>query len=428
MKVSLENLVVIHLTATAIYTVVGCVSACGNKIQIKAVGIAKSEYFVGGRVTHREKLVSSIKQSVRDAEEMANVRIYSAGVSFATPELISNNRGETVEVLGEKVDYADMARVLSQAKTNITPENYYVVHHSHQFAWLDDGEPISDAIGLTAKNLAVSYHLMSMPTNSLGDIYNLFQSCNIHMEYPIFDVVSSAEYALMAEEKQNGVCLIDIGTHSTSICVYKGKVLVFTACIPMGGSTVTTDIARELNISMAEAERLKRNFATLNTTDISKDNFLDVTSITGEKSVVSHYRLVEVAKARYDAIFDAVQEKMFEQSIDHGFTRDGVVLTGGASSIKGIRSYLKRRWQTLVHISNLNPKIVPYTQNMSEDNLKYLKLVIQDRVLHTAFGAMIYATSEQFNLNQKSDELARPKVSKVKKVLDSIFGAFKNLA
>ena len=423
MKTPLENKVVIHLTATAVYTVVACPSGHDGRILIKAVSAVKCDHFVEGRIIHREKVMASIRKSVREVEEMVNVRVHTACVSFATPELLSGNYKGQVAVRDGVIDYVDMARALNLAKSNALSSTHYLMNYSQQFAWIDgSSEPITDAIGLSAEELVVSYHLMMMPTESLNDIYNLLKSCDIVPEFVIFDAVSAAEYSLITEERLGGVCLVDIGTYSTSVCVYRENILIFTACIAMGGHSVTMDIASELGISMGEADRLKREQVYLSEVP-GREIFVDVT-VNGNKSVVSKYRLFEVAKARYDAIFTEIDKRLAEQRISHAFLESGVVLTGGAAQVKGIIPYLRHYWRTPVHYSNQNPKIGIYTQDMKDDHLHYLRLVLQDKNVHTAFGTLIYSQSEQYSLNQKSDENYEPASGFLHKV-GAFFDAFK---
>lgn len=258
-----ENLVVVHLSATAVYVVIGNVVSAKD-IRIMGVGQVKNNDFYQGQIKHRERLQGAIRQAIQEAEDTANCRVHSVWLTLATPELLSKNSAGDVRVEDEVVRAQDMVQALSNAKSQDLSPDYYLMHCCQQGIYIDNQAfMVDDAIDMVAHNITVMYHMMMMPVSSRQNIQKLLQSCDVGIDHIVFDAVTSAEYSLMPDERQQGVCLVDIGASTTSICVYKENKLIFTHCIATGSHEVTMDISADVGISMIEAERLKKRTVRL---------------------------------------------------------------------------------------------------------------------------------------------------------------------
>lgn len=407
-----ENLVVIHLSASAVYAVIGQIVSASD-IRIMGVGQVSNNDFFQGQIRHRDRLKSVIRQAIQDAEDMANCRVHSVWLTLSTPELVSKNSAGNVVIEDEQVQTKDIVRALSLAKSKDMPNNYYLMHHCQQGIYVDDQDTmVDDAIGMYADNISVMYHLMMMPVASRQNIQKLLQDCDVSIDHMLFDAVSSAEYSLMMEEREQGICLIDIGASTTSVCVYKENKLIFTGCVPQGGLMVTMDISAELNLSMVEAEKLKKNFGTVDVTSVDPSQFRTITPIGGDEVTVNIHNLAEIIAARYVEIFNAA----FGQVIDAGlidYLDRGVVLSGGGSSVRGIIPFSKKLLNLPVYLTNPHTAISAYSHGEDDETFKLLSRQVGERALQTAFGALLYSQSEQFRRSEKSspEALAQSKVS-----------------
>lgn len=351
----------------------------------------------------------AIRQSIREAEEMANVRVMTAMMCFTSPELFSDNGTGEVYVLGETIGNHHMARALANAKKRFIPDKYYLAQFVPQMIWLDDEYyTVKNAIGMTnITKLSANYHLMSMPVQSLNNLYAVFKDCDVLVDGIIFDMVAGAYHSLMADEKQRGVLFVDIGAKSTSVCLYKDNTLIFTTCIAMGGDDVTMDIAAELSLPLAEAERLKHYYASLQLKEEDKQSFIDI-KIDEQAGVVHRYRLLQITKARYDLIFGKLSELLAEQGLSKAFFEAGVVLAGEAVQIRGMVPYLKRHWGVPVHLANANPAIGVATRRLNDDQLLQLSAELKRRTLQTALGAMLYHIDDEFRHQERIYESEEP--------------------
>jgi cell division protein FtsA len=285
---------------------------------------------------------------------------------------------------------------------------------------------VDDAIEMVAKNITVLYHMMMMPVASRQNIQKLLQSCDVGIDHIVFDAVTSAEYSLMSEERQQGVCLVNIGASTTSICVYKENKLIFTHCIASGSHEVTMDISADVGISMIEAERLKKSHGTVDTNSIDPSAFfLFKPQGSNDEINIGIYNLARIIEARFIQIFTEVARQLHEADLI-GFIDRGIVLTGGGSTIKGMVPFAKKLLKMPVVMSNTHPAISAFNHFDNEDTFKQLNAQINDRAYHTAFGALLYSQSEQFRHSEQSEPEAIQE-SRVKGTFQRVGQRFTNI-
>ncbi|WP_019671734.1 cell division protein FtsA [Psychrobacter lutiphocae] len=404
-----ENLLaVIHLSATAVYVVVGDVVAV-NDIRIKGVGRVSNEDFQQGQIKHFDRLKSAIRQAITEAEEMANCRIHSAWLTLSTPELKSYNVSGVVELdpLNDEdtVEIRHIVNALTKAKEGVLQSTHYLMHHCQQGILLDDqANMVDDAIGMHACKVNVMYHLMMMPVASRQNIQKLIQACDVSIDHVLFDAVSIAEYGLSKEDRQQGVCLIDIGASTTSVCIYCDNKLVFTYCIEEGGHKVTMDISAELGITMAAAEKLKIEQGTVDVNSADPGRFFTAPN-TGtdedEGVTLSPLELAQIIEARYIELYRIIFQKLSDEGL-MDYLQGGVILAGGGSQISGMISFSKRLLNMPVHFITPHAAITAYNYfDENDDKFKALNRWVANRSLQTSFGALLYSQSEQFKYSEK---------------------------
>jgi len=398
-----ENLVVVHLSATAVYVVIGSVVSAKD-IRILGVGKVKNSDFYQGQIKHRERLQGAIKQAIQEAEDTANCRVHSVWLTLATPELSSKNSSGEVQVEDDVVRAKDMVQALSNAKSRDLPSDYYLMHCCQQGIYVNDQDFIvDDAIETMAHNITVMYHMMMMPVSSRQNIQKLLQSCDVGIDHIVFDAVTSAEYSLMSDERQQGVCLVDIGASTTSICVYKENKLIFTHCIATGSHEVTMDISADFGISMIEAEKLKKTHGTVDIHSVDPSSFfLFKPQGTGDEINIGIYNLARIIEARYIQIFTEVARQLYEAELI-GYIDKGIVLTGGGSTIKGMIPFAKKLLKMPVVMTNIHPAISAHNHFDNDESFKQLNTQVNDRAYQTAFGTLLYSQSEQFRRSEKSE-------------------------
>lgn len=423
-----DIIVVIHLTATAVHTVIGQVYHAQD-IRIIGLSSVKNYDFAQGIIRHRERLKAAIKQSILEAEDMANCRVNSVWLSFSTPELTSVNSAGEVKIANDMVQAQDIVAALTDAKSKHLRDDQYLMHYAQQGIALDDNvDMIDDAIGMQANQLMVLYHLMMMPVRSRQNLQQLLQDCDVSIDQMLFDAVSTAEYGLLPEERYHGVCLIDIGSSTTSICVYREDKLVYTHCFAEGGHHATLDISMLLDVTVAEAETMKKVHASVDRQGIDPSQFFSVKrSQYNDEKTINMQELLEIVEARYLSILDNVKQALDQEGLSE-FLQQGYVITGGGAEMRGLLPLAKLVFANKVHKVNQHSAITPYTPFIDDDaKIRHMAALIGQRQYQTAFGTLLYSQSDAFHHSEKSspDALAqagvKQKLSQVSKLLKRFF-------
>lgn len=417
--------VVIHISSTAVCTVVGQFENKGldTVLKIAAVGMAHTDAFFGGRVDNREHLLSAIYKSVHEASDMASLQILSASLCIASPSMQSRNMCEDIVinnanrmVMPEHIYQANQAMVAKIAQEDRTP-----FHMIRQLIFLDDYY-VQDAKGLMTDQISVSNHVIDMPSHHFEQMIGLVERDELHVEFGIFDGIAGAQYALSEEEKQAGVCFIDIGAGTTKVCVYKDGILIYTHCLEMGGLTVDMDIAKECNIPLLDAESFKRQEGTLDFKKYSLASVVTYKKATKDEKTMLRRELNQIIKARYRNIFDEIIQHM-DYSLLSGLDA-GLVLAGGGAMMDGLLDFARNHIGIKARMMTVNPNIKLSPERLSDDDIKLLGKHLSDNTLHTALGALLYMNSSQFARDQQIQELPKAKTSWLSERIKAISAYF----
>ncbi|WP_066801371.1 cell division protein FtsA [Moraxella oblonga] len=399
---------VIHLSSTAVYTAVGYFDDHHKKTKIMAIGIANTDAFFGGQIINRQHLLSAIHRSVRDAMDMAGLELFDVGLSFANAGMKSFNAVEDAYVMGDGTHHAsgqlisneDIRVTLERAKFALVGKQQSALQLCVQFVSLDGKQLVEDAIGMRANQISIGYHMMGIPTSYYEQMSDLLRSNNLEMYPSLFDGVVSAEYVLTDEEKERGVCFIDIGAGTTSVCLYNKGILLHSQCIDIGGQLVDMDIASELRISLLEAETLKKQHGSAYAQNRPKGEFITLKKRSGGELTVNVYELASIIEARYQELFT----RIFQEVIDAGlidFMEAGVVLAGGATQMNDLPTLIKHTFNVPVRAMTINKQIEVCAKHLSDDNIKLLRNHLKDAKLHSVIGALMYQFSERYRQDER---------------------------
>lgn len=399
---------VIHLSSTAVHTAVGYFDDHHKKTKIMAVGIANTDAYFGGQIINRQHLLSAIHRSVRDAMDMAGLELFDVGLSFANANMTSFNAVEEAYVMGDGTHHVsgqvigeeDIRNALDRAKFALTGKQQSALQLCVQFVSLDGKQLVEDAVGMRANQISLGYHMMGVPTTYYEQMVDLLHSNNLEVYPTLFDGVVSAEYALTDEEKERGVCFIDIGAGTTSVCLYNKGILLHSQCIEVGGQLVDMDIASELRISLLEAETLKKQHGSAFAHNRPKGEFITLKKRSGGELTVNIYELASIIEARYQELL----AQIFQGMVDAGLTdfmEAGVVLAGGASQMTDLPTLIKQYFNVNVRTVTVNKHVDVCVKHLSDDNIKLLRNHLKDTKLHSVIGALMYQFSERYRQDER---------------------------
>jgi cell division protein FtsA len=309
-------------------------------IEIIGVGEAPSTGLRKGVITDLEETVRAIESATERAERMAGVHISHVYVGITGEHVRSSNSRGVVATSGEdrEVVSGDVRRVVEASRIiDVTPDRQ-IVHALPRHFTVDGQEGVTDPVGMSGSRLEVDTHVVTGGTSFINNVLKCVHRAGLETAGLVFEPLASSAATLLPEEKHVGVVLLDIGGGTTDIAVYSGGGAVHTSTLPIGGNVLTNDIALGLKTTFAEAERVKREFASAGHDEGAATEPFVVRTLDGRSiREVTPAQLRAIVMPRLIEIFRLARAQVAER-----VTRDvllaEVVLTGGGAHLAGIES------------------------------------------------------------------------------------------
>ncbi|NNF62142.1 MAG: cell division protein FtsA, partial [Gammaproteobacteria bacterium] len=282
-----------------------------------------------------ESTVQSIQRAVEEAELMAGCEIHSVYTGIAGSHVRSLNSHGIVAIRDKEVSSGDVDRVIDAARAVAIPADQKVLHILPQEFIIDHQEGIREPVGMSGVRLEAKVHMVTGADSAAQNIVKCVQRCGLEVDDIVLEQLASSYAVLTEDEKELGVCLVDIGGGTTDLAVFAGGAIQHTAVIPIAGDQVTNDIAVSMRTPTHHAEEIKVRYACALGQLANPDETIEVPSV-GDRPPrrLARQTLAEIVEPRYEELFCLIQEELrrsgFEELIAAGY-----VLTGGTSKMEG---------------------------------------------------------------------------------------------
>jgi cell division protein FtsA len=329
-----KMLVGLDIGTSKVLCVVGELHGDGT-IEVLGAGSCKSTGMKKGVVVNIESTVQSIQRAVEEAELMAGCQIHSVYAGIAGSHIRSLNSHGIVAIRDQEVELNDIERVIDAARAVAIPADQKILHVLPQEYVVDTQEGVKEPLGMSGVRLEAKVHLVTCAVTAAQNIEKCINRCDLQVEEVILEQLASSYAALTDDERELGVCLVDIGGGTTDIAVFTEGAIRHTANIPIAGDQVTNDIAMALRTPTPYAEELKINYAYALTQMASGEETIKVSSV-GDRPPrdLSRQALAEVVEPRYDELFTLVQAELRRSGYED-LIAAGIVLTGGTAKMQG---------------------------------------------------------------------------------------------
>ena len=306
-----------------------------NKLEIIGIGSHPARGMKKGVVVNIESTVQSIQRAVEEAELMAGCQIHSVFAGIAGSHIRSLNSHGTVAIRDKEVTQGDLDRVLDAARAVHFPGDQQLLHVLPQEFIIDNQEGIREPIGMSGVRLEAKVHLITGAVSAAQNITKCIERCGLIVDGIILEQMASSYSVLEQDEKELGVCIVDIGGGTTDIAVFIDGAIRHTAVIPIAGDQVTNDIAVALRTPTQYAEEIKIKYACALTQLAREDETIEVPSV-GDRPPrqLARQTLAEVVEPRYEELLMLVQAELRRSGFEEMLAA-GVVLTGGSSKMEG---------------------------------------------------------------------------------------------
>jgi len=320
-------------------------------MEVIGIGSHPSRGLRKGAVVDIESTVQSIQRAVEEAELMAGCQIQSVCAGIAGSHIRSFNSHGIVAIRNREVAPGDIERVLDAARAVAIPADQRILHVLAQEFIIDQQDGIRDPIGMAGVRLEANVHMVSGATAAVQNIVKCVQRCNLHVDDIVLQQLASAEAVLLSDEKDLGVCLVDIGGGTTDIAVFVDGAVQHTAVIPIAGDQVTNDIAVALRTPTHHAEEIKVRYACALTQLANPEESIEVPSV-GDRPPrrLARQTLAEVVEPRYEELFSLIQAELRRSGFLEKVAAGGVVLTGGSSRMEGVIDLAEEVFHTQVRL------------------------------------------------------------------------------
>lgn len=409
-QVQQKNMVVgLDIGTSKIVTIVAEVDGDGH-IEIVGLGSCPSHGLKKGVVVNIDSTVQSIKRAVEEAELMAGCRIHSVHAGIAGSHIQSMNSHGIVAVRDREVTHTDIDRVIDAAQAVAIPQDQRILHVLPQEYVVDFQEGIREPVGMSGVRLEAKVHLVTGAVNAAQNIERCIERCDLQVDDLVLEQLASSYSVLTDDERELGVCMVDIGGGTTDIAIFTEGAIRHTAVIPIAGDQVTNDIAMALRTPTQHAEKIKIKYACALTQLAKADETIKVPSV-GERPPrdLSRQALAEVVEPRYDELFTLIQSELRRSGFED-LVAAGIVLTGGTAKMEGVVELAEEIFHMPVRLAR------PHGVSGLQD-------VINNPVYSTSVGLLLHAVKQQENRALKKLDENQEKTS-FSRIKDWIKGNF----
>ncbi len=399
-----QMIVGLDIGTSKIVAIVAEISIDGD-VEVIGMGTHPSYGLKKGVVINIETTVASIKAAVSEAEQMAGVQIRSVFAGIAGSHIKSMNSHGIVAIKDGEVDAEDIERVMDAAKAIAIPPDQQILHVLSQEYIIDQQDGIRQPLGMAGVRLEAKVHLVTGAISATQNIAKCVEHCGLVVEEVVLEQLASSYSVLTPDEKDLGVCLVDIGGGTTDIAVFHEGAIRHTAVIPVAGDQVTNDIAVAFRTPTQFAEDIKVRYACALRQLTSADDMIEVPGV-GDRPArrLARQTLAEVVEPRYDELLTLVHAELRRSGFEE-LCAAGVVLTGGSSKMEGVVELAEEIFHMPVRLG------VPI-------NVTGMDEIVRNPIHATGVGLLLAGRANRLNPQANSPVNTKSQQSVLKRMTD----------
>ena len=344
-----------------------------GQLEIISLGSYPSSGLKKGVVVNIEATTDAIKKAVEQAQSIQEDKIKSIYVGVAGSHIKSIKSQGIVGIKDKEVKPFDIEKVIESASSVSIPSDQEVLHVLPQEYVIDDQDGIKEPLGMSGVRLEARVHLVTCSNSALRNIEKCVKNCGLSVDGFVLEQLASSYSILSDDEKDLGVCLVDIGGGTTDIAIFNAGSIVHTGVIPIAGDQVTSDIAQALRTPTPQAEEIKQKHGCSVAEFTNDDESIEVPGVGGRPPrELSRRSLAEIIEPRYVELFELIKAEISRNGFDDKIPA-GIVFTGGTSKIEGVVELAESIFQTSVRLG------VP-------NNFVGMERVLQNPIYSTSIG------------------------------------------
>ncbi len=332
----------LDIGTTKICAVVGRKNEFG-KLEVLGMGKAESDGVIRGIVTNIDKTVNAIEKAVREAENKSGIDIRVVNVGIAGQHIKSSiHHGSiTRNSNDEEITIEDINRLTNDMYRIVIPPGSEIIHVMPQDYIVDYEEGIKDPVGMSGVKLEADFHIITAQTNAINNINKCVRRAGLQIENLILEPLASSMAVLSDEEKEAGICLVDIGGGTTDIAIFHDNIIRHTAVIPFGGNIITSDIKQGCMVMQHQAELLKTKFGKAIAEEANPNEIVSIPGLRNRApKEISIKNLAHIIEARMEEIIELAHTEIITSGFENRLA-GGIVITGGGSQLNSLKQLVE---------------------------------------------------------------------------------------
>lgn len=361
-----EIIVGLDIGTTKIVAIVGKKNEFG-KLEVLGMGRAVSDGVIRGIVTNIDKTIHAIEKAVQEASDASGIDIRVVNVGIAGQHIRSTiQHGSIIRDSEDEISTEDINRLTSDMYRMVIPPGSQIIHVMPQDYIVDYEDGIQDPVGMSGVRLEADFHIITAQTNAINNINKCVQRAGLEIDNLILEPLASSLSVLGEEEKQAGVCLVDIGGGTTDVAVFHDGIIRHTAVIPFGGNIITSDIKHGCMVMEHQAELLKTKFGKAISEEASPNEIVSIPGLRNRPpKEISVKNLAHVIEARMEEIIEMVHTEIVTSGY-HKKLAAGIVATGGGSQLTNLS-------QLFEYMTGLDARIGHPNEHLGKSKIEAVK-------------------------------------------------------
>jgi cell division protein FtsA len=380
-SVDREMIVALDIGTAQCKAVVGEITP-SNQLSIVGVGTHTTRGMDRGGVNDLNLVMQSVQRAINEAELMADCQVSSVYLGISGKHIRCQNESGMVPIGDTEVTADDVASVIHAAKSVPISAERRMLHVLPQEFSVDMQEGIKSPVGMSGVRMEAKAHIITCANDMAKNIEKCAERCGLKVDQLIFSALASSYAVLTEDEKELGVCVVDMGGGTIDISIYTNGAVRHTAVVPVAGNQVTSDIAKIFRTPLSHAEDIKVQYGCALRSMVGQEENIEVPSVGGRPArSMSRQTLAEVIEPRYQELFELVLEEINSSGLEEQIAA-GVVLTGGAAKIEGAVEFAEDVFQMPVRLGH-------------PMQVTGLKDYVQDPAYASVVGLLLYGQESQ---------------------------------
>lgn len=394
----------LDIGTTKICAIVGRKNEYG-KLEVLGMGKAVSDGVIRGIVTNIDKTINAIEKAVTEAENQAGINIKVVNVGIAGQHIKSaiHHGSITRASTDEEITVEDVNRLTNDMYRIVIPPGSEIIHVMPQSYTIDYEEGIKDPVGMSGIKMEADFHIITAQTNAINNIYKCVKRANLEIENLILEPLASSLSVLSDEEKEAGICLVDIGGGTTDLAIFHENIIRHTEVIPFGGNIITNDIKQGCGVLEPQAELLKTRFGKAISEEASPNEIVSIPGLKGRPpKEIAVKNLAHVIEARMEEIVEMVHSQIILSGYENKLA-GGIVVTGGGAQLQSLQ-------QLIEYMTGMDVRVGYPNEHLGKAKVEEVKSPMYATTVGLVLSGFMGIDDRENKYNEFKDRSVRQKI------------------